>query len=424
MSFRSRRYVAIDLETTGIFKHKDRIVELSIVEIDLESGDIVDSYTTLVDPGRPLTNPSHSGLTDELLSQAPPFSHLAAEILRRLRGRVLVAHNAALELGFIEEEFRRLELDISPLSGVCTLRLAYLFGPSDRRLSFCCRHFGFPFQDGAGSLEDSICCARLFRHYVKLAEDEGYKDFDELGINISLPTSWPELPAVPANRGYGLSFSRERASKFSQQEKSYLAGLVQKLPPASRSSTAFYYQKLDQALADGVMSLEEAEALCDLATTCGLSRVQIEAINQKYLRDLARLAFQDGGLDGHQGGEKMSHINSVGKALGLSQREIEQILLQAQSVPQSAWSIYEKEQEKLKGKKVCFLGSSQFREEAFAGAQELGLIPVEEVVKGLDYLVCAENEFQSTLADDARSRGVQVIAEPIFWRMLGISEKS
>lgn len=420
MSFRSRRYVALDLETTGIFKHKDRIVELSLVELDLESGDIVDTYTTLVNPGRPLTNVSHSGLNDELISQAPPFSHLAAEILRRLRGRTLVAHNAALELGFIEEEFKRLELDISPLNGVCTLRLAYLFGPSDRRLSFCCRHFGFPFQDGAGSLEDAICCARLFRHYIKMAEDEGYKDFDELGINLTAPANWPELPAVPANRGYGLSFSRERASKFSQQEKSYLANLVQKLPPASRSSTAFYYQKLDQALADGVVSLEEAEALCDLAATCGLSRVQIEAINQKYLRDLARLAYQDSDLDG----EKMAHINSVGKGLGLAQREIEQILLQAQSVPQSAWSIYEKEQDKLKGKKVCFLGSSEFREEAFAGAQELGLIPVEEVVKGLDYLVCAEDEFQSSQADEARNRGVQVIAEPIFWRMLGVSQKT
>ena len=114
--------------------------------------------------------------------------------------------------------------------------------------------------------------------------------------------------------------------------------------------------------------------------------------------------------------------------LGIADYELNQIIDQAIKTPQSAWGIYQDLQAHLAGKKVCFMGNLNASiegarltmEEAFSMAQDRGLIPVEQITRGLDYLVCDSESFVSKPAEEARSRGTQVLAEPIFWKMVGV----
>ncbi|MGA1083561.1 MAG: PolC-type DNA polymerase III, partial [Burkholderiaceae bacterium] len=83
----------VDLETSGSTPTKDRITEIGIVTVD---GEQVERWSSLVNPHQ--TIPSFienlTGISNDMVAQAPSFDELAPEVRRRLQGRVFVAHNA------------------------------------------------------------------------------------------------------------------------------------------------------------------------------------------------------------------------------------------------------------------------------------------------------------------------------------------
>jgi DNA polymerase-3 subunit epsilon len=88
----------------------------------------------LVNPERPLS-PFITGLTgidDAMLDSAPPFRELAPALLDRLRGRLLIAHNARFDYGFLKGEFRRLGW-ISDAPNLCTVKLSRKLFPQHHR---------------------------------------------------------------------------------------------------------------------------------------------------------------------------------------------------------------------------------------------------------------------------------------------------
>lgn len=421
MSFTDHIYTVLCIESTGIFKHRDSIIELALVQID-SRGEVLRNYETLIKPAMSLDNmrTSSGGLSAAELAHAPTFGHVAGDILDIIRGTILVAHSAELELGFLQEEFKRVDLPLPEnLPSICTLKLAYTFGPSDRRLAYCCRHFGLSAQSGSAA-SSARACAALFARYIEMAQDDGYKDFGELGFDLT------EV-ALPLAEPLSMSFTRRDADMLQALEES-LPPSLRDLPQANTCAAARYFNKLDHLLAlrDERLELSASDAsdLIDLALACGLSPLQVETLHQKYLRDLVRVAY----LDGPPPERQAEHLQDAARALGMARHEVDQIVEQALSTPQSAWGIYREAQERLSGKKVCFLGKLSASvsgarlslEEAFDAAQEHGLIPVEEVTRGLDYLVCDSQTFQSETAESARSRGTEVLAEPIFWKMLGV----
>lgn len=54
-------------------------------------------------------------------------------------------------------------------------------------------------------------------------------------------------------------------------------------------------------------------------------------------------------------------------------------------------------------------------------AQDAGMSPQKNVTKSLDYLVVADPETMSGKAKRARQYGTRIIAEPVFWRMVGVA---
>ena len=113
----------VDLETTGGLAAHHRIIEVGIVLLD--GGEIVEEWSTLVHPGWriPSAIAAFTGIDDAMVAEAPPFEAVAAEVRRRLEGRLFVAHNARFDYGFLRAEFRRLGVRFSaPV--LCTVRLS------------------------------------------------------------------------------------------------------------------------------------------------------------------------------------------------------------------------------------------------------------------------------------------------------------
>ena len=95
-------YVVFDLETTGISRTFDEVVEISAVKV--RSGQVVDEFSTLVNPGRhiPAGASQVNGITDQMVADCPLFSQVLQEFLNFTEGLTLVGHNiASFDMKFI-----------------------------------------------------------------------------------------------------------------------------------------------------------------------------------------------------------------------------------------------------------------------------------------------------------------------------------
>ncbi len=113
----TRGFVFFDTETTGLNPATNRIVEITLYS---DEG----WYGTLLNPGVPV--PEHiagiTGITTEMVTNAPTFAEVAPEIRRRFEGRTAVAHNAPFDMAFLLAEFKRAGIVVTnDMYAICTL---------------------------------------------------------------------------------------------------------------------------------------------------------------------------------------------------------------------------------------------------------------------------------------------------------------
>ena len=122
----------VDLETTGAHAQHDRITEIAVLEVD--GGEVSSTWSTLVNPRSaiPPGIQALTGITNEMVADAPEFGALAAQLLERLEGRVLVAHNARFDYGFLRQAFERAGLQFTART-LCTVRLSRRLYPEHAR---------------------------------------------------------------------------------------------------------------------------------------------------------------------------------------------------------------------------------------------------------------------------------------------------
>lgn len=128
----SQALIFLDLETTGMTAAHERITEIGLVEV--ANGEVVGSWSQLVNPQKsiPPFIQSITGISDAMVRDAPGFEQLAPRLYELLAGKLLVAHNARFDYGFLQSEFGRLGL--SYVSRVlCTVKLSRKLFPEHRR---------------------------------------------------------------------------------------------------------------------------------------------------------------------------------------------------------------------------------------------------------------------------------------------------
>jgi DNA polymerase-3 subunit epsilon len=164
--------LAVDLETTGLDPDVDHVLSVGWVRLDGGSVSLADAREVLVAPppgvdvGRSATI---HGLTDDQVGAARPLEAVLPELLEALRGRVLVAHHARVETGFLAAATRRTWGCGLPLVAVDTLRLqrdlvADAHGetaPGALRLDAARRRFGLPRYQAHSAGLDAIAAAEL-----------------------------------------------------------------------------------------------------------------------------------------------------------------------------------------------------------------------------------------------------------------------
>ena len=167
-------YVAFDLETTGLSSQKDEIIEIGAVR--MQGGKELERFQTFVNPRRRLEQKivELTGITDAMLADAPSIETVLPEFLEFVGDRVLVAHNADFDTGFIREACRKQGLSYG-FTSVDTLILSQNLLPhlNKFKLDVVSNALSLPDFNHHRAGDDAVTCGLIFHKLTdKLRELE------------------------------------------------------------------------------------------------------------------------------------------------------------------------------------------------------------------------------------------------------------
>ncbi|GAB5613957.1 PolC-type DNA polymerase III [Faecalimonas hominis] len=165
-------FVVFDIETTGFSSVKDKIIEIGAVKV--ENGKIVSRYSTFVNPEVPIPFEitKLTSITDAMVIDAPKIETVLPEFMEYVGDAVLVAHNAGFDVGFIEENCRRLGME-RKLTSVDTVALARVLLPtlSRYKLNIVAKTLGISLENHHRAVDDAGATAEIFVKFVEMLKE-------------------------------------------------------------------------------------------------------------------------------------------------------------------------------------------------------------------------------------------------------------
>ncbi|WP_067921733.1 PolC-type DNA polymerase III [Alicyclobacillus shizuokensis] len=175
-------YVVFDTETTGLNAREDTLIEISGVKV--KNGELVDSFTTLVDPERRLSAKitELTGISPDMLAGQPKLPEAMARFREFVGDAVLVAHNAEFDVGFLHQCAKRIGMEDWTQPVIDTLALARLLYPGEKnyRLKTLTNKFHIELVNHHRALADSEATAKLFLRMLRDLGERGIRDLQAL----------------------------------------------------------------------------------------------------------------------------------------------------------------------------------------------------------------------------------------------------
>ncbi len=201
-----QKYAIIDVETTGGQARYDRVTEIAIVVHDGEQ--VLETFSTLLNPERsiPWNITNITGITDDMVADAPKFYEVAKKIVQLTDEAVFVAHNVSFDYNFIREEFARFGYSYVRKQ-LCTVRLARKVFPGlhSYSLSNLKAHFGIRAERSHRALDDTLATVNIFERILRaqnsviVQPDLIYKTIQEARLPQNITVE--RLKSLPAACG-------------------------------------------------------------------------------------------------------------------------------------------------------------------------------------------------------------------------------
>jgi DNA polymerase-3 subunit epsilon len=156
-------YAIVDIETTGGSARLEKITEIAVYQYDGEM--ITGEFVTLINPERniPYFITNLTGITNEMVEDAPRFYEIARQLIEFTEGRIFVAHNARFDYSFIRQEFKSLGYNFKR-SILDTVALGRKLFPGYRSYSLgnICRDLDITINDRHRASGDALATVKLF----------------------------------------------------------------------------------------------------------------------------------------------------------------------------------------------------------------------------------------------------------------------
>lgn len=197
------QFAIVDIETTGTI-HDGKITEIAVIIHDGTKE--IDRFTTLLNPQRKIDRyvVKLTGITDQMVADAPLFEEYAEKILDMTKDRVFVAHNVSFDYGFLKKEFGALNMEFKreTLDTIDICR-RIIPGLPSYSLGKLCNTLGIEMDSHHRALDDTAATAILFERLFKKDPTtvfSGIKpDMPDVRIPPNLPAS--ELNGLPTTTG-------------------------------------------------------------------------------------------------------------------------------------------------------------------------------------------------------------------------------
>ncbi len=156
-------FAVLDIETTGGSPKYEKITEIAIY---IHNGvEIIDEFSSLINPEKniPYFITSLTGITNEMVAEAPKFFEVARQIVEITENCIVVGHNVQFDYGFIREEFRQLGYDFQRKT-LCTLKLSRKLIPGYRSYSLgkLCEQLSITINGRHRACGDAYATVKLF----------------------------------------------------------------------------------------------------------------------------------------------------------------------------------------------------------------------------------------------------------------------
>ncbi|MDF2607671.1 MAG: polC [Bacillales bacterium] len=203
-------YVVFDIETTGLSAVYNSIIEIAAVKI--KNGEIIDKYESFSNPHHPLSSTTIelTGITDEMVENAPEVSEVLSEFKEWAGNAILVAHNASFDTGFLRVGYKKFNLGEFNSSCIDTLELSRALFPEfkNHRLNTLCKKFDINLTQHHRAIFDAEATAYLFLKMLKEILEKGITLHNELnyafGNSKSYQRSRPNHVTIYAKNEVGL----------------------------------------------------------------------------------------------------------------------------------------------------------------------------------------------------------------------------
>lgn len=187
-------YAVVDIETTGGSPRAEKITEIAVYLHDGEK--ITGEFSSLVNPERsiPPYITALTGITNEMVEDAPKFYEIAREIVEITEGSVLVAHNASFDYGFIKSEFKSLGFEFTR-ENLCTLRMSRKILPGHRSYSLgnICSDLGIVIENRHRAAGDALATVRLLEYLLAYTRKTGQEALMAGSVSRNLKNLHPEM---------------------------------------------------------------------------------------------------------------------------------------------------------------------------------------------------------------------------------------
>ena len=179
-------FCVFDTETTGLDPGVEYLTEIGAVIV--RDGEVVEEFDTFVKPGKPITPKitELTGITNEMVANAPGEAEALEAFLKFVDGRILVAHNAhSFDIRFLRAAAKRSGIEFEP-TYIDTLTMAQAMYPGlhNYKQGTINKHLELPAYEAHRACEDSAALGRIFCVMLKDLEEKQVTAVS--GINTGL----------------------------------------------------------------------------------------------------------------------------------------------------------------------------------------------------------------------------------------------
>ena len=179
-------FIVFDIETTGLSAQTCRITEIGAVKI--KQGKVLDRYNVFVNPETPIPEEivALTGITDEMVKDADTIDKVLPEFLAFCGDRLLIAHNADFDTGFIRHNANELGIPFeNPY--LDTVALSRYLNPElkKHKLDVLAEYFGLGDFNHHRACDDAEMLAMIFFKMMEKLEAQDVRTFADLQNEMS-----------------------------------------------------------------------------------------------------------------------------------------------------------------------------------------------------------------------------------------------